>query len=235
MNIEYLGLNISRIGELIEKKIYYHWDQSLESKIAIPLNGILRPFDYAERQIRDGYSYSSYFSISSFDIVMKYVEDRVSTSTAKEIEQFSSIVEEGYNNYDPILSIKCGNEQLEEYSLYVGPLKNKKAMKRYMGKVFEVLDLSQQKLAHEFIIRSIETETCDIFLIAWDFRVSMWRNSQFKIYLKIKRLDDVTELICKYFPELGKWLYIPKYRFNVIAFVFKDNFLSHYNLYFKPN
>lgn len=235
MNIEYIGLNVSCIGELIEKKTYYHWDKSLEAKIEIPLKGVLRPFDYAERHNRKGYSFSGFFSVNSFDIVMKYVENSVPSSIDKVKEQFSSIVEDGNNNYDPILSIKCGNGQMEECSLYIGPLKDKTTMRCYMGKVFKVLDLSQQKLAHDFIARTIETAACDIFLIGWDFRVFMRRNSQFKIYLKVKKLEYVSELICRTFPELKKWLYLPEYHFNVIAFVFKDNILSHYNLYFKPN
>lgn len=235
MNIEYVGLNVSCTGDLIEKKTYYHWDKSLEAKIEIPLYGILRPFDYAERPNRKGSSFSGFFSVNSFDIVMKYVENSVPYSIAKVKEQFSSIIEQGNNNYDPILSIKYVNGHIEECSLYIGPLKDKKTMKCYMRKVFKVLDLSQRHLVYDFIVRTIETASCDIFLIAWDFRVVMLRNRQFKIYLKVKKLEYASELICRTFPELKKWIYLPGCHFNVIAFVFKDNILSHYNLYFKPN
>lgn len=234
MNIEYIGLNISIDGQLTETKTYYHWDSSLESKIANPLPRVLRPFDYAVRSGIGSYSFSGFFSNKSFEDIIRFVENFSLTSYSIIKQQFFSIVESGKDYYDPILSLKYANGMLAKCSIYVGPLKDKNNMRCYLRKVLQVFDFSlYQGLVH-FFVNSIDTRVCDIFLVGWDVSRNALSNGIYKIYLKIKNEKTARESIIKIIPELKNWLFMKELRFNVIAFVFKGNLLVHYNLYFKP-
>lgn len=234
--IEYLGLNVSLDGSLIERKLYYHWESNYIELIPSSIKDYILPFDFGIRKNGDEISVSSFLrdvDHETLEALFRFINDCGIESCFDDIKsQFLYILNPNEDcHYPPIVSLKFDNCILNKISLYVAPLHAKDKMADYMSRALTIFNMKSKNYIRRIVSDLVASHICDLFMTAWDLKSTI---ESYKIYLKIKNLSEMESVVAANFPEIIPYIHEDGFRFCEIALSFVNDELNHYNLYFKP-